>query len=511
MVQHLSLVLFLLLSMTTALGNTTLSHDGYIIKYNDANKINSTRCLLKTKKCDLLNSFNMEVVKELPRGLVKSSDIAYIEPNWKYHTMHVPNDPKIGDQWGLDKIKAWDAWDLSLGSQKVVVAVIDTGIDYTHPDLKNQMWVNEKELNGKAGVDDDGNGYVDDIYGYDFANKDGDPIDDHDHGTHCAGVIGAEHNSQGIAGINANIKLMGLKFLTKSGSGTAADAVLAVKYGVDNGANVLSNSWGGGGSSQAMQEAIEYARDRGVIFVAAAGNEYNNNDSKPTYPASYKIENVIAVAASDINDNKASFSNYGNSVHIAAPGVNVLSTVKGGRYSSMSGTSMACPHVAGALALLMSYEDLSISEIKERLLKTSDYLPNWEELTTNAGRLNLSNLLTNHYPVRPAEPDVDLWVSHNVSIETPHPYEDSKTYEYEITVPSGAEFLRVHFKSFNTEAKYDKVSITAGSRSVSYDGDKGNFYTKHLSVKGLAKVVIKLVTDRSQTREGFEIDHFQVQ
>jgi len=515
MVHHLFLTLFLLLISTTIFSNTRLSsfpHDGYIIKYQDSvSFLNSTKCSAKDKQCDLLKAFNMEVVKELPQGFLKNSNIKYIEPNWIYHTMHTPADPKLTEQWGLKKIQAEKAWDLALGRKDVVVAVIDTGIDYTHPDIKNQMWVNEEELNGKKGVDDDGNGYVDDIYGYDFANNDGDPIDDHSHGTHCAGVIGAEHNNQGIAGVNAHIKLMGLKFLTKSGSGTSAGAISSVKYAVDNGAHILSNSWGGGPSSQALQEAIEFAKEKGVLFIAAAGNERNNNDKKPSYPANYDISNVISVAASDIKDKMASFSNYGLSVHIAAPGVNILSTVKGGKYASYSGTSMACPHVAGAMALLMSYENLSIEEAKARLLKTSDYLPDWEEKTLNAGRLNLFNLLTNHFPVRPPEPDADLWVSHDLALESPHPYENNKTYEYEVVVPKGAMFLRIHFKSFDTEARFDKVTITAGTRKLTYDGNRGAFYSKHVGVEGIEKVLIKFVTDRSQTREGFVIDHLQVQ
>jgi len=509
MYHSLIFLVAFLLSTTTVLSNSRLStHDGYIVKYkNTYNK--TVPCLDQSKKCDLLNSFNMEVVKSYPKS--NNPDIEYIEPNWIYQTMHTPNDPKINQQWGLNKIQAYKAWDLSLGSKEIIVGVIDTGIDWKHPDLKNQMWTNEAELNGKAGIDDDGNGYVDDIYGYDFVNKDGDPIDDHSHGTHCAGVIGAEHNSKGIAGINANIRLMGLKFLSSSGSGSAADAILAVKYGVDNGAKVLSNSWGGGGSSQAMVEAIEYAKSKGVIFVAAAGNEYNNNDSNPTYPASYKVDNVIAVAASDSGDNKASFSNYGVSVHIAAPGKDVYSTVTNGNYSSMSGTSMACPHVSGALALLLAYEDMSISETKERLLATSDYLPNWEGLTLNAGRLNLWNLLKNIRPERPLPPEENLWVSHNISIKTPNPYEVNKTYTYEINIPSNSKYFRIHFKSFNTEAKYDKVTITAGSKSLSYDGSKGSFLTSHLNVEGYSKVVVKLVSDYSVTKDGFEIDYFQVQ
>jgi len=514
MKHHLILLISLLLISTNVFSNTRLSqHDGYIIKYkNNKSILKSTSCTQKNKQCNLLKSFNMEVVKTIPENLNKRSDIEYIEPNWIYHTMYIPEDAGYSKQWGMQKIQAEKAWDLTLGDKEIIVAVIDTGIDYTHPDLKNQMWVNEKELNGEEGVDDDENGFIDDIYGYDFSNDDGDPIDDHNHGTHCAGVIGAEHNKKGTAGVNANIKLMGLKFLAKSGSGTAAGAISSVLYAVNNGAHILSNSWGGGNSSQAMIEAIEYAQEKGVLFIAAAGNESNNNDAKPSYPASYKIDNVISVAASDSKDKMASFSNYGEtSVHIAAPGVNIYSTVKDGRYKSYSGTSMACPHVAGALALLMSHEVLTISEAKERLLKTSDYLPNWEEKVVNAGRLNLYNLLTKHYPVRPPVPEEELWVDHKIWIESVHPYENSKTYEFEIVIPEGAKFLRVHFKYFNTEARYDKVSLTAGEKTISYDGNKGVFYTRHLGVEGVDKILIKLVTDRSQTREGFIIDQFQVQ
>lgn len=512
MVHRLIFVMFLLFNSTLLLGNTRLlEHDGYIVKYkNPSSQLKSNTCFMSTSKtCELLETFKIKVIKTLPKNLKIDPNIEYIEPNWIYHTMYTPGDEKFSQQWALKKIQAERAWEFTLGNE-IIVAVIDTGIDYTHPDLKDQMWINEAELNGKPGVDDDGNGYVDDIYGYDFVNKDGDPKDDHNHGTHCAGIIGAQHNSLGIAGVSTNVKLMALKFLSASGSGSAEDAILAVKYAVDHGAKVLSNSWGGGGASQAMVEAIEYAKSKGVMFVAAAGNEYSNNDSNPAYPASYKISNVISVAASDINDNKADFSNYGESVHIAAPGKDILSTVRGG-YASYSGTSMACPYVSGALAMLLSYENLSLEEAKNRLIYTSDYLENWEGLTFNAGRLNLYNLISNKYPVRPPAPDEDLWVSYDVSIETPHPYADSKTYEYEIAIPSGSEFLRIHFSSFDTESKYDIVSVIAGSKILKYDGNKGTFYTKYLKVSGLDKVVIKLVTDSSQTRNGFIIDHFQVQ
>ena len=233
--------------------------------------------------------------------------------------------------------------------------------------------INEAELNGTEGVDDDGNGYVDDVYGYDFANNDADPMDGHGHGTHCAGVIGAEHNSTGIAGVMANVQILPVQFLSKSGGGTLEGALKAIDYATSRGVNVMSNSWGGGGRSQALFEAIVRAEKAGIVFVAAAGNERNDNDAKAVYPANYKVANVISVGAMDGKGKKASFSNYGKkTVHVFAPGVDIYSTVTKNRYQKMSGTSMACPHVSGVVGLVMSSEpNLDFTEIKNRLMNTS--------------------------------------------------------------------------------------------------------------------------------------------
>jgi len=239
--------------------------------------------------------------------------------------------------------------------------------------LKNNIWVNEAEQNGKAGVDDDNNGYVDDIHGYDFANKDGNPIDDHGHGTHCAGIIGASHNGIGVAGVMSNVKIVALKFLTGSGSGTTEDAILAIDYAIKAGVDVMSNSWGGGDESLALKDAILAANEAGIFFVAAAGNESNNNDTTASFPANYKIDNVISVGSMDGRGKRSSFSNYGaNSVHVFAPGSNIYSTFKSNSYKSLSGTSMACPFVSGILGLLKSHDSyLSILEGKERLINNS--------------------------------------------------------------------------------------------------------------------------------------------
>ncbi|CAD7701952.1 unnamed protein product [Ostreobium quekettii] len=263
-------------------------------------------------------------------------------------TAYYPNDEKYESQWNLRKIGAERAWNVTMGSPRVAVAVIDTGVDYNHPDLWDNMWVNERETPGN-GIDDDGNGYVDDYYGYDFINDDGDPFDDHGHGTHCAGVIGAVGgNGIGVAGVAPRVRLMACKFMDKYGAGVLSDAVKCLDYALQMNASISSNSYGHPQQSRCMAASLQAAERRGHLFVTAAGNEATDNDATPSYPASYSHSSVLTVAATDINDNLTAFSNYGaNSVDVAAPGHSVLSTAPGG-YNSDSGTSTAAPLVAGS-------------------------------------------------------------------------------------------------------------------------------------------------------------------
>jgi subtilisin family serine protease len=253
--------------------------------------------------------------------------------------------------------------------------------------IRANVWVNEAELNGTSGIDDDDNGYIDDIYGYDFINNDGDPTDDAGHGTHCSGTIAAAgDNGLNVVGVCWNARVMGLKFLGAGGSGSTDDAVDAFYYAVENGADVTSNSWGGGGYSTTMEEAINYAYSQGVVMVAAAGND---GDTDPQYPAYY--DNMISVAATDSDDQKASFSTYGDWVDIAAPGVSILSLRASGGTATADGTSMACPHVAGASALLLSANPLlTPDEVYTLLTETVD--PIAPEVCIS-GRLNIGNAI----------------------------------------------------------------------------------------------------------------------
>ncbi|MCY2941986.1 MAG: S8 family serine peptidase, partial [Planctomycetota bacterium] len=264
-----------------------------------------------------------------------------------------------------------------------------------HQDLAANMWRNAGEIAGD-GIDNDGNGYVDDIYGYDFANNDADPMDDNGHGTHVSGTIGAVgNNGIGTTGVNWNTRIMALKFLAADGSGSTSSAISALNYAVRMGANLSNNSWGGGGSSSLLSQAISNARNAGHIFVAAAGNSGLNNDATPNYPSNYDFDNVVAVAATDNKDVLASFSNYGaTTVDIAAPGVGILSTLPGNTYGTLSGTSMATPHVSGALSLIWDQNPtFTYQQVIAKLYSSVDKIAGLNGKVATGGRLNIGNAL----------------------------------------------------------------------------------------------------------------------
>jgi len=294
-------------------------------------------------------------VEEAVARLRSNPNVEYAEPNYTYQIDSIPDDPRFNELWGLHNtgqtggtndadIDAPEAWDIQPGSSDHVIGVIDTGVDYTHEDLADNMWINPGEIPGD-GIDNDGNGYIDDVYGINAITSNGDPMDDHNHGTHVAGTIGAiGNNSKGIIGLNPSVKIMALKFLNASGSGYNSDAIECIEYIItmkNRGVNIkaTNNSWGGGSFSQALYDAIKSLRDNDILFVAAAGNDDSDNDITPHYPSSYNLENIISVAATDHNDRLAYFSNYGEtSVDVAAPGVKILSTLPGGNsYSPQPG------------------------------------------------------------------------------------------------------------------------------------------------------------------------------
>jgi subtilisin family serine protease len=276
-----------------------------------------------------------------------------------------------GNNWGADMINAPTAWNKGYTGKGVIVAVIDTGVDFNHEDLKNNIWINTKEIAGN-GIDDDGNGYIDDVRGWNFDNDNNNVLDNNGHGTHVSGTIAAENNGIGVVGIAYNSQIMSVKVLDANGSGSYSNITKGIYYAVDNGAKVINLSLGGNSSNDSLKSAIEYASSKDVIVVMAAGN---NGESIPSYPARYAYNSGIAVGAVDQNNNLADFSNRSGSQEIAyvtAPGVNVYSTVPNNQYANYSGTSMAAPHIVGVVALMLGANpNLTESQVRQILTMTS--------------------------------------------------------------------------------------------------------------------------------------------
>lgn len=327
-------------------------------------------------------------LQDIIRAYQKSPYVEYAEPDYYVRLCQIPNDPNYPRQWALSKIDAPKAWDIHTGSHDVIVAVIDTGIDLTHPDFQGNIWTNEPELNGLEGVDDDGNGYVDDVHGYDFAYDDGEPLDDYSHGSHVAGIIAARgNNGTDVCGICWNATIMPLKGKDPDTLGPVSKISEAVYYAVINGADILSCSWGMNPPSEVLAESFQYAYQQGVVAVAAAGND---NSSSVFYPAGYST--VISVGASTQNDQRASFSNYGSWVDLMAPGVNILSLSYYGMTMTAQGTSMACPHVSGACALMLSVNpNLTPDEVRRIVTDNGDTISSGMCLSNR--RVNLFNAL----------------------------------------------------------------------------------------------------------------------
>jgi len=386
-------------------------------------------------------------------ALEANPDVEYAEPNYLLYALETPNDPSLSLLWGLNNtgqadgggtpgtvdadIDAVEAWDTFTGSADVIVAVIDSGVDYTHPDLAANAWTNPGEIAGN-GIDDDFNGFIDDVHGWDFANDDSDPMDDNDHGTHCSGTIGGVgNNGVGVAGVNWDVSIMGLKFLTSAGSGSTADAIGCIEYATLMGVDVMSNSWGGGGYDPALEAAIQAAYAADIFFVAAAGNSGSDNDVTDNYPSNYEVGNVIAVMATNNRDQRVVepgwwSSSYGaTTVDIAAPGLYIYSTVPGG-YDTFSGTSMATPHVAGAMAMLRGrFPGISVDDGKNLLMTIgNDPVAALSGLCVTGARLNLLKLIGDP-DVTPPSAVSDLAVtavaSNRLTLEWTAPGDDGLT------------------------------------------------------------------------------------
>lgn len=348
-----------------------------------------------------LVQFEGMTVQEAVARAQQDPAVQYAEPDFELSVTVFPSDPRFSDLHGLHNtgqfdgipgsdIQAPEAWDLFTGDPGLKIGVIDTGIDPNHPDLLENIWTNPGEIPGNR-IDDDHNGYVDDVHGYDVVNHDGDPFDDFGHGVHVAGTIGATgNNGVGITGVVWRCKIVGIKFLNGSGRGDVAGAIAALQYAIAAGCRITNNSYGGGDFSQAWLDAIRAAGQAGLLFVAAAGNSYVDNDAEAFYPAGFDSPNIVSVAATNQFDELAEFSNFGaTTVDLAAPGEAILSLLPGGGYFYLSGTSMASPHVAGVAALILGrYPGLDVSQVKNQLLVSAEPLPTLAGLVATGGRVN---------------------------------------------------------------------------------------------------------------------------
>lgn len=368
-----------------------------------------------------------DALPAMQRALVSDPLVLTAEPDHIIRLHAVPSDPRFTEQWALRNtgqtggkpgadIHASEAWQVTGGSHGILVGVIDSGLDRTHPDLQGNLWSNPGEsgldANGQDrrsnGIDDDGNGYIDDWQGWDFVANDNNPEDGHGHGTHCAGVIGAGmDNGVGIVGVCHQVSIVGLRFLDASGFGTESSAAEAIHYSTLIGCNITSNSWGGSFTSSLINEAVAEADATRQVFVAAAGNSSANTDATPSCPACIDQSNVISVAATNASDELAWFSNFGsNTVDIGAPGVEILSTLPGNAYDSWNGTSMATPHVSATAALLMALQpDLAPADVRELLMASGDSVASLVSRTVSGARLNAGRALA-FLQARDRGPDV---------------------------------------------------------------------------------------------------------
>lgn len=415
------------------------------------------------QRSDVLEA--IQVLKDHP-------EVIYAEPDYIVHAdATVPNDPGYSNQYGLTKISAPKAWDTFTGSSSVVVGIIDSGIDYTHPDLAGNMWRNPGEI-ANDGIDNDGNGYIDDVYGWDFVDNDNTPMDENGHGTHCAGVTAAiGNNSQGIAGVSWNAKLAALRFLDEEGGGNVSDAVKAINYATVMGIPITNNSWGGGGYSQTLYNAIK----KTGLFVAASGNEGRNISYRASYPASFNLSNIISVAAVDSNDRLASFSNYSSSaVDLAAPGVNIYSCLPGNQYGNLSGTSMATPFVTGAAALLLGYNpSYTKTQLANKILSSVDYVSRLSGKVSTGGRLNISKFFSGSTTRNGVDYgsvyDYDYYIAHNPDVAAA--YGDNKEAVLAHFVDYGMKEGRTgneEFKLAYYKKNYEDLRNAFGDDNISY-------------------------------------------
>jgi len=422
-------------------------------------------------------------VQQAAQDYLSIGGVKYAEPNYILETQKTPNDPYYGFLWGMDTIMAPSAWEYTTGSKAVIVAVVDSGVDYTHEDLKANIWTNPGEVPNN-GIDDDRNGYIDDYYGWNFAYNNADPMDIYGHGTHVAGTIGAVgNNGAGITGVNWNLSIMAVKGLDNSGSGTMFGLISSIIYASNMGADVINNSWGSGNTPSALLE--ETVRQSPAVVVFAAGNENRNLDASPN-TQTISGPNVILVAAAGENGDPASFTNYGKkSVQVAAPGVSIYSTTPNNNYEFRKGTSMATPHVSGLAALLKAADpSLSAAEIKNIIMETVTPGAQWSERVAAGGIINAASAIAKVH-------EKDLKASFTIDVTEEYAplfirvTDTSKGNPTSWTWDFGDETLPQHGKTAThtyTEAGVQEITLHVS------DGIKSSRATQTIMVKPKASI-----------------------
>lgn len=446
----------------------------------------------------------------------------------------LPNDPYLEQQWyfyntgqnnsqgqpgiaGAD-IKLFPALEIFEPRAEVVLAVIDSGLDLLHEDIEPEsLWVNQGESGidnlgrdrATNGVDDDDNGYIDDVHGWNLVYGKNDVQDRHYHGTHVGAILAAlANNNVGMAGGFSSIKLMLLKIFDLGGTADRPKIAEAIKYACDNGAKVVNASWGSGYRSDEIEAAIGYCHERGVLFVGAAGNSRKDMDVEPDFPSAYDLPNQVVVSATDNRDRPATFSNYGSMIDLAAPGSYIFSLLPKSQYRAFSGTSQASPMVAGAAALLLAQEPwLSHMDVKQRLLESADQRRALRRWVGSAGRLNVYNLLAGKKGDQLVDFEPPQWQEKDYSLESPHPYAYNMDTTYEIHVP-GASYLRVHFQRFQFDKHDDTLSLIASSGEVveHLNSPLGSFWSEPIPGD---TVILRLRSNDKVNDWGFAIDKVQ--
>lgn len=500
----------------------------YIVKFKNDSYVSSDKEILAkldinvTKRIRNSGFFRIDSNKSLLE-LKEKSIFSWVEPNYIYRIANVEN-PFVKSWWHFNygqidmlgqhgiagsDIKTFRLWEKGVvGSKNIKVAVLDSGVDYLHKNLKENIYININEIPDNK-IDDDKNGFIDDINGWNFIDKNNNPMDKLGHGTHVSGIIGAKgDNDKGVTGVNQHVSIVPIKVMDDNGYGTLENILEGIYYAKSLGVQIINASLGGDPYSEAFFEALKMLNENKILFVAAAGNDNMNNDEIPFYPASYQLPNIIAVAANDNRDLKADFSHYGaKSVHISAPGVLITSTTPGDNYNFFSGTSMSAPFVAGGAALLMSaFSNEDVFQIKERMIKSCDPSYPLKRDILCHGRLNLENALLNKKSDF-SDPDVNLWTREVFFYETIHPYNDAEEIKL-IIKSSDAKYIRIHFLKIETE-QFDKIFLEMSNGKIVevLSGEKNNYSSEPILGN---EVMVRFKPDLSLSKFGFIIDYIEI-